>query len=145
MFFPAPEIQAAFFLFLFFLFCFSSRSCRKVCLFVVFFVFYRCNFGFYSALSDLIGNLSKEKCGWLFFSYQLTLLKTGANNLHGSDLTADARSVEASWKNTVPHHDPPRLGLCHNTLAPAKTPRRGLCHNTLTPATTPRLGCVTTH
>ena len=31
----------------------------------------------------------------------------------------------------------PRLGLCHNTLTPARTPRLGLCHNTLTPAGTP--------
>ena len=34
----------------------------------------------------------------------------------------------------------PRLWLCHNTLTPARTPRLGLCHNTLTPARTPRLG-----
>ena len=43
--------------------------------------------------------------------------------------------------SVIPHRNvSPMLGLCHNTLAPARTPRLGLCHNALTPARTPRLG-----
>ena len=42
--------------------------------------------------------------------------------------------------NTLTPARTPRLGLCDNTLTPARTPRLGLCDNTLTPARTPRLG-----
>ena len=42
--------------------------------------------------------------------------------------------------NTLTPARTPRIGLCHNTLTPARTPRFGLCHNTLTPASTHRLG-----
>ena len=113
-----------------FVFCFSPKlqkglfACLFVCL-LFFLFFYRHNFVFYSELSDLIGNLSNEKCGWLIFSYQLTLLKSGANNLHGSDLTADAQSVEASRKNTVPE--------IADTMSDSLIMIR------------PGLGCVTTH
>ena len=45
-----------------------------------------------------------------------------------------------SFCRRLAHFTRPLLGLCHNTLTPARTPRLGLCHNTLTPARTPRLG-----
>ena len=47
--------------------------------------------------------------------------------------------------NTLTPAGSPSFGLCHNTLTPERGSRRGLCHNTLTPARSPKLWVVSQH